>query len=188
MATNAPPPSAHGRLFHVSEHGGVEVFEPRRSRSLAGFAEAVVWAIDESHLPNYLLPRDCPRVTFAARPDSTAADVERFLGPDPAPRVVAIESAWFQRATSTPLFLYEFDPWAFRLQDPHAGYFVAREPVGPIATHAISRPLHALFESGAELRVLASLWPLHDAVAVSTLEFSMIRMRNAPRPCQPSRS
>lgn len=29
------------------------------------------------------------------------------------------------------------------------------------------------------LRVVPSLWPLHDAVVVSTLQFSMIRMRNA---------
>ena len=30
-----------------------------------------------------------------------------------------------------------------------------------------------------ELRVTPSLWPLHDAVIASTLQFSCIRMRNA---------
>jgi hypothetical protein len=37
---------------------------------------------------------------------------------------------------------------------------------------------------GAEVRLVESLWPLHDAVAASTLEFSMIRMRNAKQRLQ----
>jgi hypothetical protein len=43
--------------------------------------------------------------------------------------------------------------------------------------------LQALTARGVEVRILPSLWSLHDAVAKSTLQFSMIRMRNArPRP------
>jgi hypothetical protein len=35
---------------------------------------------------------------------------------------------------------------------------------------------------GVELRVLPTLWPLRDAVLESSLQFSMIRMRNATPP------
>ena len=62
------------RLFHVSDVSGIQVFEPRMSRT----GEALVWAIEESKLANYLLPRDCPRVTFYAKPDTTKeVDVEK---------------------------------------------------------------------------------------------------------------
>jgi hypothetical protein len=39
--------------------------------------------------------------------------------------------------------------------------------------------LHALRSRRVELRLMPNLWSLHDAVASSTLQFSMIRMRNA---------
>jgi hypothetical protein len=45
-------------LFHVSEDGGIERFEPTTSDQVA---EPVVWAIDAARLRNYLVPRDCPR-------------------------------------------------------------------------------------------------------------------------------
>lgn len=92
-------------LYHVSEEGGIPSFEPRPSRYTA---EPVVWAITEARLCNYLLPRDCPRVTFYADGTSTATDVERLLGASPA--VVAIETAWFDRVATTPLFCYEMPP------------------------------------------------------------------------------
>ena len=47
-------------LFHVSEEFGIDRFEPRPSEYVSGF---VVWAIDTDRLRNYLLPRECPRVT-----------------------------------------------------------------------------------------------------------------------------
>jgi hypothetical protein len=39
----------------------------------------------------------------------------------------------------------------------------------------------AIADLGGELRVVNRLWDLHDAIAASTLEFSMIRMRHAMR-------
>lgn len=45
------------------------------------------------------------------------------------------------------------------------------------------RLFHVSETSASAFRALPSLWELHDAVAASTLVFSMIRMRNAePRP------
>ena len=43
------------RLFHVSEQSDIDQFEPRMHYELE---REVVWAVDDDHLPNYLLPRD----------------------------------------------------------------------------------------------------------------------------------
>src|SRR5262245_4943866 len=95
-------------LLHVSEEAGIERFEPRPSQNADG---PVVWAIDAVFLRNYLLPRDCPRVTYYAGRDTTAADVERFLGPSPA--VVAIEGGWLERLRSCRLYCYHLPPVTF---------------------------------------------------------------------------
>ena len=113
-------------LFHVSEEPGIGRFEPRPSPYTD---EPVVWAIDAARLRNYLLPRDCPRVTYYAGPETTAADVERFLGSSPA--VIAIESAWLERLRSGRLYCYHLPPETFACIDECAGYFVSREPVVP---------------------------------------------------------
>ncbi len=35
----------------------------------------MVWAVDRFHLHNYLLPRDCPRVTYYTAPTSAPEDI-----------------------------------------------------------------------------------------------------------------
>ena len=55
-------------LFHISEAAGIDRFYTRPSEYTSG---PVVSAIDAEHVRNYLLPRDCPRVTFYAGPDTT---------------------------------------------------------------------------------------------------------------------
>jgi hypothetical protein len=165
-------------LFHVSEEPDISCFEPRTSEQTAGLS---VWAIDEMRLRNYLVPRDCPRVTFYAGETTTAEDVEHFLGASPA--VVAIESAWFDKVLKCRLFCYHLPAETFECIDAGAGYFISRHPVVPDHCEVITNPIGHLMSRGVELRLLPSLWWLHDAVAASSLQFSMIRMRNAaPRP------
>ena len=68
------------RLYHVSETPDLTQFEPRvdaRGRNL-------VWAIGESRLHNYLLPRDCPRITYYATAATSAADRAEFFSATPA--------------------------------------------------------------------------------------------------------
>src|SRR5438552_2821726 len=113
-------------LFHVSETRGIDRFEPRPSE---GSSEPVVWAIDADRLRNYLVPRECPRVTFYAGRETTNADVQRFLGSSTA--VVAIEQAWFERLRSCRLYCYHMPPETFEYIDECAGYFVSRVPVVP---------------------------------------------------------
>lgn len=161
-------------LFHVSEEEGIERFEPRWSES-AG--QDVVWAIDADRLRNYLLPRECPRVTYYAGPQTVNADVEQFLGKSDA--VVAIESAWFERLQSCRLFCYHLPPDTFECIDECAGYLVSRVPVVPARVEVLDDLILELLRRGVELRFIPNLWPLRDAVVASTLQFSIIRMRNA---------
>lgn len=89
-------------LFHISEESGIARFEPRASEYTQ---EAVVWGIDAEHLRNYLVPRECPRVTYYAGPQTSPADVERFLGGE----LRLVPSLWPLRdavAASTELYPY----------------------------------------------------------------------------------
>jgi hypothetical protein len=164
-------------LFHVSEEPGIERFEPRPSPSSD---TPVVWAIDEERLRNYLFPRECPRVTYYAGRQTTAGDVERFLGSSTA--VVAVEGGWLERIRSVRLYCYEMPPRTFACVDECAGYFVSREVVVPAGVRIVDDAVAALLERGVELRFLPNLWPLRDGVVSSTLQFSLIRMRNALPP------
>jgi hypothetical protein len=161
-------------LFHVSEEVGIERFEPRPSQYTD---EPVVWAIDAGHLPNYLVPRDCPRVTYYAGPATTASDVERFLGASPA--VVAVESGWWERLRSCRLYCYHLPSKTFTCIDECAGYFVSRDPVVPARVEVFNDLVAELLRRRVELRFVPDLWPLRDAVVNSTLEYSLIRMRSA---------
>jgi hypothetical protein len=167
------------RLFHVSEDPSIREFAPRPARADAALDGPVVWAIDEPYLANYLLPRECPRVTFARSRLTTPEDGARLLGLSAPRRVVAIEAAWLERVASTELLVYELNPVGFRLQDASAGYYVSAEHRRPLGVVRVPRPIDAQRGSGVEVRVCDTLWPLHDAVRSSSLEFSMTRMRNA---------
>jgi hypothetical protein len=125
-------------------------------------------------------------VTYYAGCETTAADVERFLGASPA--VIAIESAWLERLRSCRLYCYHLPPQSFACMDECAGYFVSRRPVMPAQVEVVDDLLAALLGRGVELRFVPNLWPLRDAVVSSTLRYSLIRMGNAlPRssPSQP---
>jgi hypothetical protein len=161
-------------LFHVSEEPGITRFEPRAS---AYANEPVVWAIHADRLCNYLLPRDCPRVAFYAGPETTSCDVERFVGSSRA--VVAIERGWLPRVRSSRLYCYHMPSDTFECHDACAGYYVSRVAVVPQRTELIEDPLMHIAQRGVEVRILPSLWPLRDAVVASSLQFSIIRMRNA---------
>lgn len=68
------------RLFHISEEPGIKMFVPRPSPShFDGITGNVVFAISESLLHNYLLPRDCPRVTYYASETTTTEESAIFF-------------------------------------------------------------------------------------------------------------
>jgi hypothetical protein len=180
--------SLPGFLYHVSEGGGIRVFEPRMpSREVAGVDRPVVWAVDGDHLCNYLLPRDCPRVTFRAGPETTDGDVDRFLSSDRCLVVVALEESWLEAARRTALHVYRFDPGTFRLQDRCAGYYVSDQRAVPLGEVQVDDPLAAVTDAGAEVWVLGSLRELGEEVLNSTLDYSIIRMPGAGKPDDPTR-
>lgn len=165
------------RLFHVSEEAGIARFEPRPPPSPdAGVIGNAVWAVDEAHMANFLLPRDCPRICFRAKADTLPED-QTLLGD--ASHVVAFEAAWLERVRACTLQIYEFPVEPFTLALPDAGYWIAREAVTPASVRRQSHLVAALAGAGAQVRVLEDFWPLADAVAASTLEYSIIRKRNA---------
>jgi len=170
------------RLFHVSEEADIAVFHPRLpTRTDLDPTTGLVWAIDETHLPNFLTPRDCPRVTYHVTDTTTAEDRTRFFSDHSCTYTVAIESGWFRRMLDTTLYLYEFDPAGFRLQDPVAGYYVSTQTQVPAAKHTCPDLFDALFSRGVEVRLVDQLWDLASAVQQSSLGWSLCRMKNALR-------
>jgi hypothetical protein len=167
-------------LYHVSDKPGITLFEPRESR--LGQQESLVWAIDLNHLPNYLLPRDCPRITFAVGHDTSADDIDRFMKPTNTIRVIAVESSWIRKILDAKLFIYELSSRYFVMQDACAGYYVSPGAVKPDSERCVENLFVELFKHNVELRVMKSLWELRDIVIASSLEYSIIRMRNAQPP------
>ena len=171
------------KLFHVSEERGIQTFFPRPPPSPdAGVVCDAVWAIDEAHLPNYLLPRDCPRVTYDARAETTPEELAHFFGSSRARRIVAIEEAWRVRISECHLYLYRLPDETFEIADSNAGYFISRSAVAPLSVTTVGDPLQLMAELDAEYRFFDDLWPLRNAVIASSLEFSIIRWRNARPP------
>lgn len=172
---------AKPRLYHVSETPEIARFEPRSPPSMdAGVSGDAVWAVAESHLVNYLTPRDCPRIAYRAGPETSAEDRARFLLG--AEVVVAIEAAWLDRLRAARLFVYEMPPASFEEALPEAGYWISRVGVTPLGCETRTDLVAALLAAGAEVRLLQAFWPLAEAVADSTLEFSILRRRNARPP------
>jgi len=166
-------------LIHVSEQPNIARFEPRPPAGQSGLGEDVVWAVDEEHPQNYLLPRECPRVTFYALPASDAGDVERLMRQTSSRFVVAIESGWLPTVRATRLYVYRLPPQGFAPLDVGAGYYVCRMTVAPLEVVEVGDALAALVARDVELRVTPSPWKLRGAVVASTLQYSCIRMRNA---------
>jgi response regulator NasT len=169
------------RLWHVSEQAGIARFEPRAVPEHDS-PEALVWAIDEAHLPAYWFPRDVPRATFWAGPATSDADVERFLGGDRALRVHAIQREWLDDLRRRSVVAYRLPPDPFVLWDANAGYWVSRAAVVPLEERRLGDLLRLHADAGIELRIVRSLAPLWERVIASTLAFSGIRLLNLARP------
>jgi hypothetical protein len=168
------------RLYHVSEDPSIKSFEPRPSPShYESITSEVVFAITDKLLHNYLLPRDCPRVTFYSKHDTSQQDKEIFLGKNSSDYVVAIENKWSEVAQRTTLYCYEFPTDNFILLDEGAGYYISYKTVAPISIRPIYNILDEFLKRGVELRSLPTLLHLAQEVSKSTLQFSLIRMRNA---------
>ncbi len=168
------------KLFHVSEEPGIEVFEPRPSpRPYGSITGNIVFAINDIMLHNYLLPRDCPRVCFFAGDRTVQTDIDRFIGNTENRYIINIEENWLEKVKNAKLYLYEFPPEPFELLDNNAGYNVAYKRVIPLTVIVLNDLVSEINKRNAELRVLPSLKELASEVTASSLQFSIIRLRNA---------
>lgn len=167
------------RLFHASEESDIVRFIPRTpTRNDLDKSKGLVWAISEYYLPNFLTPRDCPRVTYYASEKTSEDDISRFFSSS-SRHCVAIEYAWFERMQNTSLYIYEFDSSNFYIQDKDAGYYVSEHAEVPIGKIQIDDLFGELFKRNIEIRLINNLWILADAVKKSTLHFSICDMANA---------
>jgi hypothetical protein len=204
MRPPAPPYRGEGphALWHVSEEDALTRFEPRPfgghgltrrdDGSIVAMPKAeggdpLVWAVDTRHLPLYWFPRDCPRGTFWARPETSDADVEQFLDGDRARRVHAIESVWLDGVRDARVFAYRMPDATFRRHETVGGYWVSPAAVEALERIELGDLLARHADAGIELRVVPTILPLWDRVVASTLEFSGMRLRNAgPRGPSPT--
>ena len=172
------------RLFHVSEEPDIFEFVPRLRTKYGSkdMDKSLVWALNERCLPNFLTPRDCPRVTYHVCENTTNDDILKFFSSSSL-HCVAIENAWYERMTKTSLYLYEFDTTNFYLHDDVAGYYVSEQTEQYISVTKIDDLFGELFKKNIEVRILNNLWQLGEAVKESTLNWSLCRMINAqPKP------
>ncbi|MBP3967326.1 DUF6886 family protein [Paenibacillus lignilyticus] len=164
------------KLYHFSEEPDIKIFEPR---TIYKQTDAKVWTIDEYHAPHYYFPRECPRVCVWPKEDTIEVDHEKFFGMSKTNRLVAIESGWYDRLRKGHVYKYTFDADGFELNEPNAGYYISTRTVVPVDVEIIDDLISAIIEEGIELRVTPSLLPLKERILASTVNFSMIRMRNA---------
>lgn len=167
-------------MWHVSEDASIAEFRPHRARS-AESNEPLVWAIDTRHLPLFWFPRECPRGTFWAGPDTTSDDAERFLL-GASQRVHAVESGWLDAIREARVLAYRLPEESFEPHPEVGGYWLSREAVAPLELVELGDLIARHAEAGIELRLVPSLAPLWQRVIASTLEFSGIRLRNASPP------
>lgn len=165
------------KLFHISEEPGIKIFHPRPSpqyyESIKG---DVVFAISDNLLHNYLLPRNCPRVTYYKAAHTSEEDIDKFFGESTKDYIINVEEAWKERIQKATLYKYEFEPDNFTLLDETAGYYVSYKSVAPLNVTEIKDVIAEIGKRNAELRFLSELKSIASEVVNSSFKFSIIRM------------
>ncbi|GIH92826.1 DUF6886 family protein [Planobispora siamensis] len=173
-----------GQVLHFSEDPTITRFVPHVAAT-ARRSGAYVWAVDSDRCPDYWFPRQCPRAMAWTVPGTTDADRERIVGPGCGRRVHVIEYGWLEAFLSVRLYGYRLPAEKFvPVGEPVPNAMVSTEPVEPLGPpEPVGDLLRLHEEAGIQLRLLDNLWEFWDAVTVSSLGWSGIRLRNArPRP------
>lgn len=165
-------------LYHFSEDPTIVRFEPR-TPVLPPEVEPAVWAIEAWTEPKYFFPRDCPRVCFWPAPTTSREDYERFFQYVDARMVTAIEATWLEQVETTRLYRYVLPVETFEPVPNEPGTYISRQTVVPLRIEPLGNLVNELMAASVELRVCRSLVPLGQTIITSTMDFSLIRMRNA---------
>ncbi|GIH99434.1 DUF6886 family protein [Planobispora takensis] len=169
-----------GQVLHFSEDPTITRFVPHVAAT-ARRSGAYVWAVDSDRCPDYWFPRQCPRAMAWTVPGTTDADRERIVGPGCGRRVHVIEYGWLEAFLSVRLYGYRLPAEKFvPVGEPVPNAVVATEPVEPLGPpEPVGDLLRLHREAGIQLRLLDNLWEFWEAVTVSSLGWSGIRLRNA---------
>jgi len=166
-------------LYHFSEEPDIEQFVPREKQNRKDFP-AVVWAIDQMNQHSYFFPRNCPRIVLKRTPEISEEHRKMFFGMSQANKIIAIENRWVERVRNAAIYRYSFHDEGFELFDRTAGYYISHQTVKPLEVTPIHHLFDRLVESGVELRITPSLYPLRDTILGSTFrEFGIHRFNHA---------
>ena len=172
------------KLFHVSEESDITEFIPRIPyRKNLDQSKGIVWSLTEPALPNWLTPRNCPRVGYRVVEETTQEDIANFFSSS-SRHCVAIEHGWHAKMLETTLYVYEFDTEHFYF-DEAAGFYVSAHTEIPIGVTKYENLFEELFKRNVEVRILNNLWQLGESVQKTTLKWSLCRMGYAqPKPTE----
>lgn len=173
-------PKVHGHptaVYHFSEDSTLRRFAPHVAPSNPSHPPAV-WTIDAEHAPLYWFPRAVPRISVWAYDDEQQQVLtERFQ--TEAHRICAAEQVWLDEIRAARIYRYTFDAEQFQPWEEADGQYVSAEVVYPQEIEVIDDLLRAHGEAGVELRLTPRLGSLMDAILVSGLPFSFVRIRDA---------
>jgi hypothetical protein len=169
-----------GFVYHFSEDPSIDRFTPHVPASNQTHAPAV-WAIDEDHAPLYWFPRDCPRVTAWARDANERAEFHNSFCTT-ADRVHAIEGGWLRAMQTTTLYRYTLAASSFRPWPGASGQWISESIIDPVGMDSVGPLLERHADADIELRIVPSLWPVHDLAVSERWDFSIVRMSNARPP------
>lgn len=167
-------------LYHFSEESAIKRFSPRPQKAYPHL-EPVVFAIHEEQSLHYYFPRDCPRVIYWKADWSSEEDIQRFFSDSTVNKIIVVENDWLDRIRHTQLYRYTFAEDSFKLFDEAstAGYYISYDEVEPLKVERVNDLIGQILDSAVELRFTPNLYQLRDRIIVSTLDFSIIRFRNA---------
>ncbi|MNE69387.1 hypothetical protein D3C80_1651070 [compost metagenome] len=156
------------------------MFRPRLQNAFPQLGP-VVFAIDQENAVHYYLPRECPRVIYWKASGSSDEDVQRFFADSEASKIIIVENNWLKRIREMTLYRYSFAEESFELLEEAktAGYYISRDEITPIKTEPVDDLLGNIVAQNVELRFTPDLHRVRDRVIASTLDFSIIRFRNA---------
>lgn len=165
------------KLFHISEEPDIKVFHPRPSPQFYQSIKVdVVFAISDRLLHNYLLPRNCPRVTYYKGIHTSQEDLNKFFDKSSADYIINVEEAWKEKIQNVSLYKYEFAQDNFTLLDETAEYYISSESEVPINVTEITDVTAEIVKRNAELRFLPEIKSIASEIVNSSLKFSIIRM------------
>lgn len=148
------------RLFHVSEQSDIDQFEPGMHDELK---REVVWAVDDDHLPNYLLPRDCPRVCVINRKLNTYQ--------------IDVPKSYKEEVLKKKIYIYEMPLEQFEEIDSNAGYYISTDVVKPLSVNTVPDCVRAQRAFDVKLVFNEAFRERAEKVAKSKGEWSIIRYR-----------